>query len=96
LLLSAILAANPSPDVRDPPRALALSDTLQREYGHDPSFWEIRAAAFAANNDYAAAGKAQSEALSEATRLSWNLSPLQQRATAYASHKPWYGDLLDF
>ncbi|HEY0803216.1 MAG TPA: energy transducer TonB, partial [Steroidobacteraceae bacterium] len=96
LLLSAILAANSQSDIRDPRRALALSDTLPREYKKDPSFWEIRAAAFAATNDYAAASKAQSEALSEATRLSWNLSPLQRRAAAYASHQPWYGDLLDF
>jgi TonB family protein len=96
LLLSAILAANPSADIRDPPRALALSDSLPREYKKDPSLLEIRAAAYASRGDYPAASKAQSQAIEEATRLGWNLQPLRQRASTYASRQSWHGDLLNF
>ena len=96
LLLSAILAANPSADIRDPPRALALSDSLPHEYRRDPSLLEIRAAAYASRGDYPAASKAQSQAIEEATRLGWNLQPLQQRAATYASRQSWHGDLLNF
>jgi TonB family protein len=96
LLLSSILAANPFADIRDPARALALTDGMQHIYKKDPSYWEIRAAAFASRADYNAAIKAQSQALNEATRLGWDLAPLQQRASLYASHHPWRGDLLNF
>jgi uncharacterized protein len=96
LMLSAILAANPFADIRDPARALALTDHVQGIYKEDPSFWEIRAAAFASRADYNAAIRAQSQALNEATRLGWDLAPLQQRASLYASHQPWHGDLLNF
>jgi TonB family protein len=96
LLLSSILAANPFQDIRDPARALSLTDALQRTYKEDPSFWEIRAAAFASRDDYGAATKAQTQAVTEATRLGWDLRPLQQRASLYAAHQPWHGDLLNF
>jgi TonB family protein len=96
LLLSSILAANPFQDIRDPVRALSLTDGLQRTYKDDPNFWEIRAAAFASRDDYGAAIKAQSQALTEATQLGWDLQPLQQRASLYAAHQPWHGDLLNF
>jgi uncharacterized protein len=96
LLLSSILAANPAADIRDPVRALALTDGMQRIYREDPSFWEIRAAAFATRADFKAAIKAQSQALSEATLLQWDLAPLQQRAALYDAHQPWHGDLLNF
>jgi TonB family protein len=96
LLLSSILAANPAADIRDPARALALTDGMQHVYKEDPSFWEIRAAAFASRADFKAAIKAQSQAVSEATLLQWNLAPLQQRAALYAAHQPWRGDLLNF
>ena len=96
LLLSSILAANPFQDIRDPARALSLTDGLQRTYKDDPNFWEIRAAAFASRDDYGAAIKAQTQALTEATQLGWDLQPLQQRASLYAAHQPWHGDLLNF
>jgi TonB family protein len=96
LLLSSILAANPFADIRDPARALVLTEGIQHTYKEDPSYWEIRAAAFASSDNYAAAIKAQSRALSEATRLGWDLAPLQQRASLYASRQPWRGDLLNF
>jgi TPR repeat protein len=96
LLLASILAANPFADRRDPARALALTDGIQRTYKEDPSFWEIRAAAFASRDDYIGAMKAQSQALDQATRLGWDLAPLQQRSSLYASHRPFRGDLLNF
>jgi TPR repeat protein len=96
LLLASILAANPFEDMRDPARALVLTEGIQHTYKEDPSYWEIRAAAFASSDNYAAAIKAQSRALSEATRLGWDLAPLQQRASLYASRQPWRGDLLNF
>lgn len=96
LLLSSILAANPLADMRDPARALALTDGMQHTYKEDPGFWEIRAAAFASRADYNAASKAQSQALNEATHLGWDLAPLQQRASLYAAHQPFRGDLLNF
>ena len=96
LLLSAVLAANPSKDIRDPTRAIALTDSLQREYRKDPSYWEVRAAAYASAGDYRAAIKAQSQALAEATRLGWDLQQVKQREALFASHQPWHGDLLAF
>jgi len=94
--LSSVLAANPFQAIRDPARALSLTEALQRTYKEDPSLWEIRAAAFASRDDYGAAIKAQTQALNEATRLGWDLQPLQQRASLYAAHQPWRGDLLNF
>jgi hypothetical protein len=96
LLLASILAANPSSDIRDPARALSLTEDLQRTYKEDPGFWETRAAAFASREKYGDALKAQARALSEATRLGWDLQPMKQRASLYASHQPWRGELLSF
>lgn len=96
LLLSALLAASPSTTVRDPVRALALSDTLERDYKHDPSFWEVRAAANALRGDYKAALKSESEAIDEATHLGWDLAPLETRRSLYASQQSWSGNLFDF
>jgi TonB family protein len=96
LLLSAVLASSPLNDVRDPPRALMLTEGIEREYKIDPSFWEIRAAANAARGDFKAAVKAQSKAVSEATHLNWDLSQLHQRQSLYESARPWTGNLLAF
>ncbi len=96
LLLSAVLAANPLSNVRDPPRALALTDSIEHEYRIDPSYWEIRAAASASRGDFKAAVRTQAKALSEAMRLGWDLMLLQQRQSAYESGLPWTGNLLAF
>jgi TPR repeat protein len=96
LLLSAMLAASPSTTARDPARALALVDTLEREYKIDPSYWEIRAAANASRGDYKAALKSESEAIDEATGLGWDLTQMKNRQSLYASQQPWSGNLLDF
>jgi hypothetical protein len=96
LLLSGILAATPIREIRDPPRALALADSLERDYKIDPSFWEIRAAANASRGEYKAAVKAESTAVDEASRLGWDLAPLRQRQSLYESGQPWTGNLLAF
>jgi hypothetical protein len=81
---------------RDPTRALALADGLERELKHDPSLWEIRAAANASGADFKAANKAQAQAIVEAKQLDWDLALLDQRQAAYASGQAWTGDLLAF
>lgn len=96
LLLSAILAASPLSDLRDPKRALALTDQLEHEYRGDPSLWEIRAAASASSGDLKAAVKAQNHAIKEAKDLGRDLAKLQQRESAYASGQAWRRDLLKF
>jgi TonB family protein len=96
LLLSAVLAASPVPDVRDPSRALLLMDGIEHEYRIDPSYWEIRAAANASRGDFKAAVKAQSKAVSEATHLGWDLAQLQRRQSLYESGQAWSGNLLQF
>jgi uncharacterized protein len=96
LLLSGILAASPLPEMRDPPRALTLAESLEHDYKIDPSFWEIRAAANASRGDFKAAVKAQSKAVSEATHLGWDLAQLRQRQSLYESGQPWTGNLLAF
>jgi TonB family protein len=96
LFLSAILAASPLQEIQDPPRALILADSLEHDYKSDPSLWEIRAAANASRGDFKAAVKAQSKAVSEATRLGWDAAPLRQRQSLYESRQPWSGNLLAF
>lgn len=96
LLLSAMLAASPSAEIRDPARALKLADGLEHEYKHDPSLWEIRAAAKASGGDYKAAAKLESQAITEATSLGWDLARLKKRQSLYASQQAWSGDLLEF
>jgi hypothetical protein len=96
LLLSAILAANPSTDMRDPARALSLANSLEHDYKHDPSLWEIRAAANASRGDYKTAVKAESQAITEATSLGWDLAQLQKRQSLYTSQQAWSGYLLEF
>ena len=96
LLLSAVLAASPLSDVRDPPRALTLTDSIEHQYKIDPSYWEIRAAANASRGDFKAAVKTQAKAVSEAMHLGWDVVLLQQRQSLYESGQPWTGNLLAF
>jgi uncharacterized protein len=96
LLLAALLAADPAPERQNPIRALKLCDELDSDYSHDPSFWEVRAAANATRGDYRAAQRAEGEAISRAKELSWDLSKLNERQSIYAANHPWVGNLLDF
>jgi uncharacterized protein len=96
LMLAAVLAASPATHVIDPARALSLIDSLGHPYREDPSLWEIRAAANASRGSFDAAIKSQSEALTKATELGWDLTPLKQRMALYTAHQAWSGDLLAF
>ena len=73
-----------------------MTSTVEHEYKIDPSYWEIRAAAYASHGDFKAAVKAESKAVSEATHLGWDLMQLQQRESLYESGQPWSGNLLVF
>ncbi len=46
--------------------------------------------------DFEGAMRAEAHATGLAARLGWDLGPLQQRASAYASGKVWTGNVLSF
>ncbi len=94
--LSALLAASPQAAERDPARALRLEKKAYRHVAIDPSGDEIRAAAYAAEGQFAQAVKDEREAIGKARKLGWSLAPLRQRLTGYKSGQPWYGDLLNY
>lgn len=96
LYLSALLAATPEPRLRDPQRALELLKTVLYRVEDDPTAFEIRAAAQAAQGQYADAAKSEQSAIRKAHSLGWDLSPLQARLGSYRAGKAWYGDLLAF
>lgn len=95
LLLAAVLAATAEASLRDPSRALDLLKKVQ-DVDEDPTPYDIRAAAEAARGDFSHAVHSEQSAISRATKLGWDLSPLQQRLSLYQSSKPWYGSLLEF
>ena len=95
LLLAAILAATPQTELREPRRALELVSTVH-DVPFDPTPLEVEAAAHAAQADFTDAVRDERAAISRARRLGWDLAPLQQRLSAYASRKPWYGNLVEF
>lgn len=96
LYLTALLAAAPNPQLRDPQRALELLQKAFDQLDDDPAASEIRAAAQAAEGDFPDAVKSEKRAIRDAHFLEWDLSPLQARLATYQAGKPWYGDLLDF
>jgi TPR repeat protein len=95
LLLAAILAATPQDSLRNPARALELLKGVH-DVDEDPTPFDIRAAAQAAEGDFSDAVSSEQAAISRARELGWDLSPLEQRLSLYQSHKPWYGSLLEF
>jgi TonB family protein len=96
LLLAALLAAAPDPQVRDPARALALMRKIYSRVSYDPTAFEIRAAAQAAQGHFAEALRSERAAIKGARSLHWSLGPLSQRLASYQAGKPWYGSLLEF
>jgi len=92
--LSALLAATPVEAMRDPNRALSLLDKIMHYLGGNPTGSEIRAAARAASGAFADAVTSERRAIAEASRLKWDLAPLNERLAHYESRQPWYGDLL--
>ena len=95
LLLAAVLAATSEASLRDPSRALDLLKRVQ-DVDADPTPYDIQAAAEAAQGDFSHAVRTEQSAISRATKLGWDLTPLQQRLSLYQSGKPWYGSLLEF
>ena len=92
--LSALLAATPVEEMRDPKRALSLLEKVKADVSTDPTVFEIRAAAQAASEAFADAVGSERQAIAMATRLKWDLAPLNERLAHYESRQPWYGDLL--
>lgn len=92
--LSALLAAAPVPEFRDPARALSLLDKVSKDLGGDPIEFEIRAAAQAAAGNFDPAADSERRAISMASRLHWDPGPLNERLARYQAHTPWYGNLL--
>ena len=94
LYLSALLAATPVAELRDPPRALSLLDKVRSDLGGDPIEFEIRAAAQAASGEFRTAAESERRALARAENLRWDLAPLNDRLAQYQAGHPWYGNLL--
>jgi TPR repeat protein len=94
--LSALLAASPQAAVRDPARALLLETKAYQHVAIDPTGYEIRAAAYAAQGHFAHAVTLEREAIGKARELGWTPAPLAQRLARYRSDKPWYGNLLNY
>lgn len=93
---AALLATGPDPALRDPARALKLIDQAKDDFGMNPIWFEIRAAAYAAQGDFEKAKKEQGTAVRTAKRLGWNTAPQEARLADYAASKPWSGDLFAF
>ena len=96
LYLAALLAAAADPRRRDPQRALELLQKAFQDVDDDPTPFEIRAAAQAAEGQFADAARSEKKAIRRAHALRWDVSPLAARLAAYQAGKPWYGDLLDY
>jgi TPR repeat protein len=94
LYLSALLAATPVAELRDPPRALSLLEKVKKDLGGDPIEFEIRAAAQAASGQFAEAVRSEQRALAMAKGLQWDLTPLNERLARYQNGQAWYGNLL--
>ncbi|MBV8145105.1 MAG: SEL1-like repeat protein [Gammaproteobacteria bacterium] len=94
LYLSALLAATPIEQLRDPPRALTLLDKVRKDLGGDPIELEIRAAAQAASGEFSKAVDSERKAVRAADALHWDLAPLKERLDLYGLSRPWYGNLL--
>lgn len=62
----------------------------------DPTPLEVQAAAEAGQGNFSRAVRSEQTAISRATKLGWDLGPLQQRLSLFQSSKPWYGSLLEF
>jgi TonB family protein len=95
-LLAAVLAAGPDASRRDPKRSLELLTQVKNDLDFDPTFFEIRAAAYAMLGDFAEAQASQKRALQRARRLGWDLTDPQGRLSNYAESKPWVGNFFAY
>ena len=93
---AALLATGPDAALRDPTRALDLIEQAKSDYGTNPIWFEIRAAAWAMSGDFVKAQKEQDAAVRAAKKLGWNTAPQQGRLADYIAKKSWSGDLFAF
>jgi uncharacterized protein len=93
---AAMLATGADVVLRDPARSLDLIEKAKPDFGMNPIWFEIRAAAYAGKGDFENAQKDQATAVSRAKKLGWNTAPLAARLAEYKSGKPWTGDLFAF
>jgi TPR repeat protein len=93
---AALLATGPDAALRDPARALDLIEKSKADYEMNPIWYEIRAAAQAAQGDFEKAVKDQAKAVGMARRLGWNTVPQNARLADYKAGKAWTGDLFAF
>ena len=96
LYLSALFAASPEARYRDPARALRLEKEAFAHPTVDPTGYEIRAAAYAAEDHFARAVHAERRAIAQAHGLGWSLAPLRARLARYRAGKPWFGNLINY
>ncbi len=93
---AALLATGPDPALRNPSRALELSEQAKKDFGMNPIWSEIRAAAHAMTGAFENAKIEQGAAVRAAKRLGWNTAPQEARLADYTASKPWSGDLFAF
>jgi TonB family protein len=94
--LAALLAAGVDAERRNPARALEVLKQVMRDVDDDPTAFEIRAAAYAMQGNFADAQKDQRKALKMAQVLGWETASQQARLASYVASKPWTGDLFAF
>lgn len=93
---AALLATAPDAAIRDPAQALLLIEQAGYDYGMNPTWSEIKAAALAQAGDFETAQKEQEKAVRLAKKLGWKTAPQESRLADYAAGKAWTGDLFAF
>ena len=94
--LAALLATSPEVSHRDPARALELIEKVKDAFDTNPTWFEIRAAAYAGKGDFEQSQKDQAAAVRLAGKLGWNTAPQKARLAEYSAGKAWSGDLFAF
>jgi TPR repeat protein len=94
--LAALLATGPDATLRDPARALELIEKAKAGYEMNPTWSEIRAAAYAAAGNFDRAQVEQTAAVHAAGKLGWSTAPQKARLAEYKAGKAWSGDLFAF
>jgi TPR repeat protein len=95
-LFASLLVSWPDASRRDPGRALELLKDAKISFDYDPAYFEIRAAALAAQGDFKAAKSAQENAVRRARNLKWETTRQQARLDAYSRGQPGEGELIPF
>ncbi len=100
-----LLATASLREVRDAGKALEVAQKLKSAKSDNPELDLVLAAAQAASSKYADAIKTQERAIKKATRLSWNVAPLEDTLSTYkisaapnlsSSYLSWSDDKANF